>query len=343
MVAQSIHPVTRARYYAQRAGWLAQGVALRNLLGFMQGMEHPELDDSLLQSARERYRSLMQRDIQNVQEGWYPASLLVDMPSRRRLLPFMADVGRSRARRQANRWNDLPADVDVSDYPHYYRRNFHWQTDGWFSRQSARIYDLSVEVLFLGSADVMRRQVIPHVVREAHRLGRAPKVLDIACGTGRFVGQMAHALPEARYTALDLSAWYLQEARATLGHVEHLSLVESNAEEMPIRDGAFDITTSIYLFHELPPRARKAVLAEAARVTAPGGLVVLMDAVQLVDHPEYEPILDAFHGAFHEPFFRSWMEADLENLAREAGMEVVSTETWHVSKIVVARVPTTDD
>ena len=57
------------------------------------------------------------------------------------------------------------------------------------------------------------------------------------------------------------------------------AFVEDNAEATALRDDTFDVTTSIYLLHELPPRARRAVLAELARVTAPGGLVLLMDAL----------------------------------------------------------------
>ena len=340
VAAAPVHPLTKARYYAQRAGWLAQGIALRGLFGIVDREERPDIDEALVQQVRANYRELLARDLDNAERGVYPASLLLDMPSRRRLVPFLADIPRYRARRARNGWNDLPDDVDVREYPPYYRRTFHWQTDGWFSRRSAQLYDVSVEVLFLGGADVMRRQLIPHIARETEARGGGPlRVLDVACGTGRFLGQLAATLPHHRYTGLDLSAWYLKEARAGLDHVEHLSLVEDNAEEMSLRDGATDITTSIYLFHELPPRARKAVLAEMARVTAPGGLVVLADAVQLVDHPEYEPVLESFHKTFHEPFFDSWMRADLAQLATDAGLIVETVETWHVTKIVVARVP----
>ena len=48
---------------------------------------------------------------------------------------------------------------DPARYPAYYLQNFHYQTDGWLSADSARLYDFQVETLFLGSADTMRRQV----------------------------------------------------------------------------------------------------------------------------------------------------------------------------------------
>src|SRR5690606_33839699 len=97
---------------------------------------------------------------------------------------------------------------DMSRYPPYYRRNFHWQTDGYFSERSAELYDLGVEILFRGTADIMRRQVIPPITRflrgtdSGARVGARPgdvRLLDIACGTGRTLKQLAVAHPELRY------------------------------------------------------------------------------------------------------------------------------------------------
>ena len=48
-------------------------------------------------------------------------------------------------------------------YPEYYLQNFHYQTDGWLSSRSARVYDYQVESLFLGTADAMRRQALPGI------------------------------------------------------------------------------------------------------------------------------------------------------------------------------------
>ena len=88
-------------------------------------------------------------------------------------------------RRRRNQYKDLPGDVDLSRYPSYFRRNFHWQTDGYLSRRSADLYDVGVEFLFLGTADVMRRQVIPPVSRMVQQCGDRLRLLDVGCGTGR--------------------------------------------------------------------------------------------------------------------------------------------------------------
>ena len=49
--------------------------------------------------------------------------------------------------------------------PDYYLQNFHFQTGGYLTEASARLYDVQVETLFLGTASLMRRQAL----RRLHR------------------------------------------------------------------------------------------------------------------------------------------------------------------------------
>ena len=67
------------------------------------------------------------------------------------------------------------------------------QTDGWFSEKSASIYEASTETLFLGRQDAMQRgSLVPlHKFMQARSRGRDTKgdntkMLEVACGTGRF-------------------------------------------------------------------------------------------------------------------------------------------------------------
>lgn len=68
------------------------------------------------------------------------------------------------------------------------------QTDGWLSEKSASIYEASTETLFLGRQDAMQRQsLVPlHSFMQGEgrqgqgRQGQGTKMLEVACGTGRF-------------------------------------------------------------------------------------------------------------------------------------------------------------
>src|SRR5687767_1421357 len=116
-------------------------------------------------------------------------------------------------RMRAADYRDLPKDVDLSRYPHYFRRNFHWQSDGYLSKRSAELYDAAVEFVFLGSADVMRRQIIPPITRWLRTRPERARILDVATGTGHALLQLAKTHPAQKYYALDLSQYYLDVAQ----------------------------------------------------------------------------------------------------------------------------------
>jgi ubiquinone/menaquinone biosynthesis C-methylase UbiE/DNA-binding transcriptional ArsR family regulator len=101
------------------------------------------------------------------------------------------------------------------------------------------------------------------------------KLLDVGTGTGRIAELFA---PHASHvTALDRSPEMLQVARARLQKFPAgmVDLVQGDFSGLPFADAAFDTV----LFHQVLHYALEpgAVLAEAARVTAPGGMIALVD------------------------------------------------------------------
>jgi ubiquinone/menaquinone biosynthesis C-methylase UbiE len=297
-----------------------------------------------LASLRRRMEALFDRDFEDAALGLYPRALLGELPWRdylRALPALLADLPRTRERIREERFDDLPGGA-AGRYPRYYARNFHFQTDGYLGHTSARLYDLQVEMLFGGTADVMRRRMIPRVVEEARaRLARGavPRVLDVACGTGRLLSMLGAALPQASFTGVDLSPHYIAHARRALGPQLDVSLLVENAERLPFEDGRFDAVTCLFLFHELPRDVGLRVLAECARVVRPGGCVVLGDSLQLLDAPELEAELRAFPDRFHEPYYLGYVQDDLSMRASEAGLSVESAAAWFLTKVVAARKP----
>jgi ubiquinone/menaquinone biosynthesis C-methylase UbiE len=334
--------VTSIAYRAAHIGMLVPAAIAQQLVRFVGGLRVPPPDAESARSLRRRLEELFERDLTNVEEGLYPRKLLFSVPVSTyavQLPQLFADFPRTMLRRRKERWRDLPN--EARDYPPYFRRTFHWQTDGYLSRRSAKLYDVGVEFLFAGTADVMRRQVIPPVTRFLREEGGAKgkRLLDVACGTGRTLAQIAEAQPELKLYGLDLSPYYVQQARETLEHVHDVSLVAENAEKMPFADGVFDVVTSVYLFHELPKNARRRVLAEMHRVLRPGGLLVIEDSGQYAESSEISLFLERFPEDFHEPFFNDYLGDDLKAALEETGFEVREVDPIFVAKVVVARKP----
>ncbi|MEM9989713.1 MAG: class I SAM-dependent methyltransferase, partial [Pseudomonadota bacterium] len=136
------------------------------------------------------------------------------------------------------------------DYPSYYLQNFHFQTDGWLSESSAKIYDTQVEALFTGAAAPMRRRLLPPLLTEVAKLQEKDvsiHIADIGCGTGRLVAEIVDNTPNVKITGIDLSKAYLDVARDYVGTEKSVSFVKGAAETLPFEDDSVDILTSVYL------------------------------------------------------------------------------------------------
>ena len=98
------------------------------------------------------------------------------------------------------------------------------------------------------------------------------RVLDIGCGTGNTA--MAAARRRAEVTAVDPVPKLLQVARerAAIDNFD-IQWQEGAAEALPFEDASFDLALSTFgmIFSTDPAKA----VAEAARVLAPGGRLVL--------------------------------------------------------------------
>jgi ubiquinone/menaquinone biosynthesis C-methylase UbiE len=187
----------------------------------------------------------------------------------------------------------------------------------------------------MGAAAPMRRTALPPIAEFMRgRDQRSVTLVDVACGTGRFLRQVRLAYPAMSLKGLDLSRPYLDEAARQLRGLRGAELIEAAAEKMPLAAASADIVTMTFLFHELPPDVRRQVTAEIARVLKPGGLFVLFDSLQMGDRPGWDGLLEAFPVRFHEPYFRHYATDDLDAMFSAAGLEPQSTATPFLSKLM---------
>src|SRR6185503_6190650 len=106
---------------------------------------------------------LFQRDLANVEAGIYPLpadhdGALPVLLSRSRL--FFEDLPDVHRRRESRDIRQVLTEDTRGKRPNYYLQNFHFQSGGWLTPESAQRYDTQVEVLFNGSANATRRQAL---------------------------------------------------------------------------------------------------------------------------------------------------------------------------------------
>ncbi|MGH6992387.1 MAG: class I SAM-dependent methyltransferase [Caulobacteraceae bacterium] len=290
---------------------------------------------------RGAWREAFDKDAEAVGEGLLPPRLPLAFDAIG-VVPRFTDLVRdARAVEQRRRRRGaIEARRNLSlgrGYPGYYRRNFHFQSGGWFTPESARRYEDQVELLFAGAAGPMRRSALALLAsawRDKDHRGRT--ILDLACGAGGFLVDLEACWPRARLIGLDLSAPYLAEAgrRAAAGR-----MVQAKAEQLPLPDAALDAITCIYLFHELPSKVRTTVAGEIARTLKPGGHFAFADALQPTDEPRLARLLEAFPHYFHEPFFASYARADLVALFSRAGLRLLVEDRSFLTKAMLFEKP----
>jgi SAM-dependent methyltransferase len=129
-------------------------------------------------------------------------------------------------------------------------RDYYDEFSGWYERERGRGYHDMLDEL---EADVVLRH------------GRDARVLEAGCGTGLVLDRLRAG---ARAVGIDLSRGMLGKARR-----RGLPVAQADLLDLPFPDGAFDVVCSFKVLAHVE-RIEDAV-AELARVTRPGGTLVL--------------------------------------------------------------------
>jgi len=122
-------------------------------------------------------------------------------------------------------------------------------------------------------------------VKEATKLinGFHGRVLEVGVGTGLALPQYGSHL---RITGVDLSPEMLRRAReraqrSKLHNID--ALLEMDATALDFPDASFDVSTAMYVMTVVPDPAK--VMHELARVTKPGGHVVIVNHFSVAKGP----------------------------------------------------------
>lgn len=337
----------RARYAAAqgaRVAWyMGQYLMARRISGPFNRPGEPKFQPKSEEgdpiAIRSAFLTLFAKDRANIEAGLYPAPddirVQRSLSALRNSARFFRDLPRVDARRLQRAATEVREQAKDGLYPTYYLQNFHYQTGGWLTEESAKLYDTQVEILFGGAADAMRRIAVGSLARAIKgRDQRKVKLLDLACGNGRFLSQVLAAYPRIAATGLDLSPAYCAEARERLAAWSQVEIVTGAVEQAPFEDASFDAATCVFLFHELPPRVRRDAAREFARVIKPGGALVFADSIQTGDIDDMDRMLEYFPVGFHEPYYSSYLNEDFVALFGEAGFELEETELAFLTKVI---------
>ena len=129
------------------------------------------------------------------------------------------------------------------------------------------------------SAHSRRRAADSAAYLLAH-LSAGMDLLDVGCGPASITADLAERVAPGRVVALDAASDALQAARATLserGLSEQVELTCGDVMALPFEDASFDVVHAHQVLQHLADPV--GALAEMRRLTRPGGMVAVRDAV----------------------------------------------------------------
>ena len=173
--------------------------------------------------------------------------------------------------------------------------------------------------------------------------GPVRDALDLGCSVGVSTQALAGWLRQrqqepAAVSGLDLSPQMLAVARVRDPHGLVSAWHHAAAEATGLPDAGFDLITLQFVCHELPASATRAVLAEAARLLRPGGVIALVDQdpESAVIRRLPAPIATLLKST--EPYLEDYFRLDLPAALEQAGFEAVRREACDPRhRVLVAR------
>ncbi len=123
-------------------------------------------------------------------------------------------------------------------------------------------------------------------------------VLDLGAGTARIPIELCQKHADARVLAVDAAVHMLELARYNVeiaGMIERVQLLQADAKRLPFRDGLFHVVISNSILHHIPEPLL--VVREAARVTAPGGLLFFRDLLRPASAEQLRDLVEQYAGA----------------------------------------------
>ncbi len=135
-------------------------------------------------------------------------------------------------------------------------------------------------------------------------LSNVHTILDIACGPGGWVIDVAQAYPDKQVTGIDVSQLMIAYAGelAKLHEVHNARFNVANIlQPLPFSDHSFDVINARLVSGFMPQTMWRQFLQECLRITRPGGIMRLIEPERTISNsPAVEQLNDFLARAMHK-------------------------------------------
>jgi ubiquinone/menaquinone biosynthesis C-methylase UbiE len=164
------------------------------------------------------------------------------------------------------------AEEPIAAVPSYLERHYWW---AYVHPNAVRVFERQwlVNLILWGNFQRLRDAAID-LLGDPIR-GRT---LQVACVYGDLTPRLlARHAPDAKLDVVDILPVQLENLSRKLGRSPRISLCLGDSADMDPPDGYYDQVLVFFLLHEQPLETRRRTIAEALRVTRPGGRLVFVD------------------------------------------------------------------
>lgn len=202
---------------------------------------------------------------------------------------------------------------------------------------------------FANQFAITRGRLQPGVRQVLHTLGRSPGILDLGCGNGQLLGELAREGFRGKYVGVDSSAKLLDHARKNVPEGVNAGLIQADLASLDwdkaLPETQFDVILAFALLHHLPgARLRQKVMDTArAHIDVKGRFIhsewQFLNSPRLrariqawekaglseVDVDPGDYLLDWRRGGYGLRYVHHFTEKELESLAEVTGFKIVET------------------
>ena len=110
-------------------------------------------------------------------------------------------------------------------------------------------------------------------------LDKGIKFLDIGCGNGNLIVQLANAFKNSKFVGINPDVHGIEAAKATIskmGLEERITVENIGGEKISYKD-EFDMVNMVVTLHEIPPDVRESVVEKAYQALKSGGYIMILD------------------------------------------------------------------
>lgn len=184
--------------------------------------------------------------------------------------------------------------------------------------------------------------VLPKLPSLQARFQSGVRVLDVGCGSGWALVQLAERFPKITCVGVDNEPYSIELARKLIADRNLAGRCEARLMDAQrlAEDGAYDVATSFLVIHEIDPKDKAGAFAAVARALKPGGQFVIFDETYPTTDAELRKMPARF-AALAQWFELTWgnrlnTKPELAALCANVGLTLADDMTFSRFYVAVA-------